>query len=118
MLADAPEVFAGSTVVLLSCSAGQVTSMLADPGGVAGTLVSAGARCVVAPMWPVRIDAATHVAELVLRGSALGEEPPQVLTYIQRRRTDGGPHLGPPASLEDRRKLDALQHLAFIAWVG
>ena len=118
MLADAPESFAGSTVVLLSCSAGQVTSMLADPGGVAGTLVSAGARCVVAPMWPVRIDAATHVAELVLRGSALGEEPPQVLTYIQRRRTDDGPHLGSPVSLEDRRKLDALQHLAFIAWVG
>lgn len=118
MLADEPEAFAGSTVVLLSCSAGQVTSMLADPGGVAGTLVSAGARCVVAPLWPVRIDSATHVAELVLRGSALGEEPSQVLTYIQRRRTDGGPHLGPPASLEDRRKLDALQHLAFIAWVG
>jgi hypothetical protein len=119
MLAGSPAAFAGSTVVLLSCSAGQVTSMLADPGGVAGTLLSAGARCVVAPMWPVRIDAATHVAELVLRGSAIGQDPSQVLTYVQRRVVDSGPALGgPPPSTEDRQSLDALQHLAFIAWVG
>jgi hypothetical protein len=119
MLARSPEALAGSTVVLLTCSAGQVSSLLADPGGLAGTLLSAGARCVVAPMWPVRIDAAACVAELVLRGLAVGEEPWQVLTDVHHQVIGGGPSLGgPPGSAEDRRHTEVVQRLAFIAWVG
>jgi hypothetical protein len=113
MLADAPEAFAGSTVVLLACSAGQITSMLAEPGGLAGTLLSAGARCVVAPMWPVWIDAATQVAELVLRGAAFGEEPPQALRHVQRQAVTTSSTTGPPVPIEDRRGL--VQYLAFIS---
>ena len=67
MLAASPLAFAGSTIMLLTCSAGQVTADLADPGGLAGTLLTAGARCVVAPLWPVRLDVATDVAEVTVR---------------------------------------------------
>jgi hypothetical protein len=118
MLAEAPATFAGSTVVLLSCSAGQVTSMLADPGGLAGTLLSAGARCVVAPMWPVRIDVATRVGELVLRGATFGEEPSRVLDFLQRRGAEALLTTGVPPTTVEEQQAVALQCLGFVAWLN
>jgi hypothetical protein len=119
MLAASPLAFAGSTIMLLTCSAGQVTADLADPGGLAGTLLTAGARCVVAPLWPVRLDVATDVAEAVLRGAGFGDEPSRSLTHVQRRADDDSPTLGgAPTPAATRRRDDEGQRRAFIAWVG
>ncbi len=119
MLAASPLAFAGSTIILLTCSAGQVTADLADPGGLAGTLLTAGARCVVAPLWPVRLDVATDVAEAVLRGAGFGDEPSRSLIHVQRRAQDDSPTLGgAPTPAATRRRDDEGQRRAFIAWVG
>lgn len=118
-LARNPDRFAGSLVLLLSCAGGRVGSSLADPGGVAGTLVSAGARCVVAPLWPVRLDVATEVGEAVLRGLAACREPWDVLATLQVPANGSAPLLGgPPPPLSDREAADSGQRLAFATWVG
>ena len=119
LLAQSPDRLAGATVLLLSCDGGRVGDSLADPGGVAGTLVSAGARCVVAPLWPVRLDVAAQVGEAVLRGLAGGEEPWDVLAGLHVQGRKESPLLGgPPPSLSDRRAEQSLQRLAFVVWVG
>ncbi|MDP2270501.1 MAG: CHAT domain-containing protein [Archangium sp.] len=114
-----PDRFAGATVLLLSCDAGRVGDSLSEPGGIAGTLVSAGARCVVAPLWPVRLDVAVQVGEAVLQGLARGAEPWEILTELQVDGTRDSPTLGgPPPSLSERQAARDLQGMAFVTWVG
>lgn len=114
-----PDAFAGTTVLLLSCEGGRMGDSLVDPGGLAGTLLAAGAACVVAPLWPVRLDAAKQVGRAVLDGMASGDEPWTVLARLQVHAHGDSPTLGRPApSLSERRAEQALQRLAFVAWVG
>lgn len=114
-----PDRFAGATVLLLSCEGGRVGDALAEPGGIAGTVISAGARCVVAPLWPVRLDVAVQVGEAVLRGIAEGASPWEVLAKRQIVGAEGSPRLGgPPPSLSERQAAHDLQSLAFVTWVG
>ena len=118
-LSRQPDQFAGATVLLLSCESGRIGDSLADPGGIAGTLLSAGARCVVAPLWPVRLDVAVQVGEAVLRGLAKGEQPWAALAALEVQSAGDSPPLGsPPPSLSDRRAAVELQRLAFVTWVG
>jgi len=118
-LSRAPTAFAGSTIVLLSCESGRIGERLVEPGGIAGTLLSAGARRVVAPLWPVKLDTATDVAEGVLRGLADGQEPWEVLATLQPTESISGPRLGRPGlSPSEGRAESGLQRLAFITWVG
>ena len=114
-----PDAFAGATVLLLSCDGGRMGVSLVDPGGLAGTLLAAGAACVVAPLWPVRLDAAEQVGRAVLDGMASGDEPWTVLARLQVQAHGDSPTLGRPApSLSERRAEQTLQRLAFVAWVG
>jgi hypothetical protein len=114
-----PDAFAGATVLLLSCEGGRMGDSLVAPGGLAGTLLAAGAACVVAPLWPVRLDAAEQVGRAVLDGMASGDEPWTVLARLQVQAHGDSPMLGRPApSLSERRAEQALQRLAFVAWIG
>jgi len=81
-LARHPESFAGATLILLSCETGLVGGGLAEPGNIAGTLLSAGARCVIAPLWPVRLSHALTVGSELLNGLADGKKPWEVLTIL------------------------------------
>jgi hypothetical protein len=118
-LGRAPGHFAGATVLLLSCEGGRVGDSLTDTGGLAGTLVSAGARCVVAPLWPVRLDSAVQIGAAILRGLAQGAEPWETLVALQVDGAQDSPRLGgPPPSLSERQAARDLQHLAFVTWVG
>lgn len=118
-LALAPDAFAGATVILLSCESGRMGQGLAEPGGLAGTLLAAGARCVVAPLWPVRIDVAAQVGRAVLAGLASGDEPWAVLAKLHSSADGEGPSLGrPPPPLSERRATETVQRLSFVAWVG
>ncbi len=118
-LALSPSAFAGATVLLLSCESGRVSDSLIEPGGLAGTLLSAGAACVVAPLWPVRLDAAEQVGRAVLEGLATGDDPWTVLAKLHLNADGGSPTLGRPApSLSERRADEAFQRLAFVVWVG
>ncbi len=118
-LGRSPDAFAGATVLLLSCEGGRMGDSLIEPGGLAGTLLSAGAACVVAPLWPVRLDAAEQVGRAVLEGMASGDEPWTVLAKLDLHAHGDSPTLGRPApSLSERRAEQALQRLAFVAWVG
>lgn len=114
-LAAQPQAFAGASVLLLTCSAGQLSSDLANPAGIAGPLLIAGARCVVAPLWPVRLDAATEVVEIILRAAASGDPPARALALVQRGLTlDSAAGPAEPAA----RTVADLSRLAFVAWVG
>ncbi len=77
-----PESFAGATIILLSCETGLLGGGLAEPGNIAGTLLSAGARCVIAPLWPVRLSHAVAVGNELLNGLATGKKPWEVLTTL------------------------------------
>lgn len=118
-LARSPDAFAGATVLLLSCESGRMGDAMIDPGGLAGTLLAAGAACVVAPLWPVRLVVAEQVGRAVLDGIASGDEPWTVLARLHVQAPGDSPALGRPApSLSERRAEQALQRLAFVAWVG
>jgi hypothetical protein len=119
MLARDPDRFAGATVLLLSCETGRASDSLAEPGGVAGTLVSAGARHVIAPLWPVQLDVAVQVGKAVLRGIQRGAAPWEVLAGLRIDVADDAPTLGgPPPPLATRREERRLQGFAFVTWVG
>lgn len=119
MLARHPDRFAGATVLLLSCETGRASDSLAEPGGVAGTLVSAGARHVIAPLWPVQLDVAVQVGNAVLRGIQRGAAPWEVLAGLRIDVADDAPTLGgPPPPLATQREHRRLQRLAFVTWVG
>lgn len=118
-LARDPDRFAGATVLLLSCETGRASDSLAEPGGVAGTLVSAGARHVIAPLWPVQLDVAVQVGKAVLRGIQRGAAPWEVLAGLRIDVADDAPTLGgPPPPLATRREERRLQGVAFVTWVG
>jgi hypothetical protein len=118
-LARDPDRFAGATVLLLSCETGRASDSLAEPGGVAGTLVSAGARHVIAPLWPVQLDVAVQVGQAVLRGIQRGAAPWEILAGLRIDGADDAPTLGgPPPPLAMQRAERQLQGLAFVTWVG
>lgn len=119
MLTSEAEQLAGATFILLSCDGGRVGSTLADPGGIAGTLLSAGARQVIAPLWPVRIDIAAQVGNAVLRGLTAGMTPWQALAGLALQSHHDAPALGkPPPTPAARQANQRLQQLAFVTWVG
>jgi hypothetical protein len=117
-LAADPGAFAGSTVLLLSCEGGRVGPGIAEPGGLAGTLISAGARSVVGPLWPVRLDQAVHVAKAIIAGLNAGRDPSETLATIGEEDRHRGPVMGPPPSLAQQRILAFVQKLSFVNWVG
>ena len=121
MLASEPESFAGATVILLSCESGRTGDTLFNPGGLAGTLIASGARCVIAPLIPVRLDLAVEVGTSVLTALHNGVDPWSVLAQIEpamhgeeRAPTMGGP----PPSAGARRAEANGQRRSFVAWVG
>lgn len=101
-LATHPSAFAGAQVILLSCSSGAVGTGLADPGGLAGTLINAGARWVVAPLWPVYVATAVQVGRRLLEGLTRSEDPWEILANL-------------PMGEDDDAKV---QRESFIAWIG
>jgi hypothetical protein len=119
MIGQAPDRFAGAKVLLLACEGGRVGASLVEPGGMAGALLSAGARYVVAPLWPIGLDVAVQVAEAVLQGLTASEEPWEALARLQVSMTGEAPHLGgPPPPLAERLAAQELQRLSFVTWVG
>lgn len=110
--------FTGATVVLLSCESGRVGDAFHSPGGVAGALIAAGAKAVVAPLWPVRLDVAAEVAEAVILGLDAGVEPFEALAALRVSGRGGGPTLGPAPTLARQDQAADLQRLGFICWVG
>jgi hypothetical protein len=117
-LAAHPGAFTGATVILLACESGRVGAGFHEPGGVAGALVAAGAKAVIAPLWPVRLDVAEAVAEAVLRGVAAGEEPFEVLARVQAGGDGRGVMLGPAPALNVQNGAAARHRQAFVTWVG
>jgi tetratricopeptide (TPR) repeat protein len=118
MLAANPGAFTGATVLLLACESGRLGGGFHEPGGVAGALVAAGAKAVVAPLWPVRLDHAEQVAVAVLRGLAAGEEPFEVLARVQSSGDGQGPMLGPAPALDVQHRAATRHRQAFVIWVG
>ncbi|MCK6505659.1 CHAT domain-containing protein [Myxococcota bacterium] len=117
-LAAHPGAFTGATVILLACESGRVGSAFHEPGGVAGALVAAGARAVVAPLWPIRLDVAEEVAVAVLRGLADGREPFEVLAALESDSAGAAPLMGPAPAVEVQRQRARRHRQAFITWVG
>ena len=110
--------FDGCVVVLLSCSTGAAGAAAAEHAGVAGTLLAAGAVTVVAPLWPVSLDAAVRTAEAVMSAIAAGLDPWEGVTACSELG-DSGIRLGrPPTSSTTRAAASRLDELAWVTWVG
>lgn len=121
-LQQEPQSFAGARVLLLSCESGRVGDSLVEPGGVAGTLIAAGARWVVAPLWTVELDIAEQIGKKVLRGLAKGLNPWEVLQEQLPMNSESSPTMGrrpmPLAERAERRVAEQFQRRAFVTWVG
>lgn len=74
-----PDAFHGACVLLLSCTAGKVERRDGSLAGIAGALIGAGARLVVAPMTPIALTAARDAAIMVIEGLLTGREPREVV---------------------------------------
>jgi len=113
-----PDRITGALVLLLSCDSGRVGDQLAEPGGVAGALIAAGARAVVAPLWPVPLDVAAEVIMEVLEALASWKEPWEALAEEGPLSPGDGPVLGPAPSLSRQKAAETFQRMAFVTWVG
>lgn len=125
-LQGAPDAFLGATVILLVCDSGQMSGSPVEAGGIVGTLLAAGAACVVAPITPVRVDVAEQVGSELLQGLAAGEAPWERCAQFAKeaRVTTQGtpdklPDLGrPPTSRSPKRAGQLLQRLSFVTWIS
>jgi hypothetical protein len=110
-----PKRVAGATVILLSCETGRVGDWLHQAAGLSGALLACGARNVVAPLWPVRMDPAIAVGETVLAALVAHED---VSVALRRLSTpEGGATLGrvDPRQLARERTWSVK---AFVQWTG
>lgn len=111
-----PLAFAGSTIMLLTCSAEQVTADLAS-----ADWPERCSRPVLDVSWrlPVARQARRGHRRRRTAGAGFGDEPSRSLTHVQRRADDDSPTLGgAPTPAATRRRDDEGQRRAFIAWVG
>lgn len=116
-LAAHHDAFANATVVLLACSAGRIGGELHTPDGVAGALLAAGARAVIAPLWTVTVNVAIYTAQKLLDGFAKGLRPWQVLANLPAHVFEPGPTLDGP-SPADKRAGRVVQLQSFVVWLG
>ncbi|NVB37262.1 CHAT domain-containing protein [Pseudenhygromyxa sp. WMMC2535] len=116
MLAEQPEAFAGATVMLLSCSAGRISGDQHSPDGVAGALLSAGAKAVVAPLWSVYLSVAERVALDVLDGLKSELSLWQIIAELPAEIVGEGEVL--EATEETRAQGLMLQRQSFVVWLG
>jgi hypothetical protein len=114
-IADEPQRLAGTTVVLLSCETGRVGDWLHRAAGLSGALLACGARSVIAPLWPVRLEPAVAVGEALLKGLPEGREPSVTLHALQA--PEGGVMLGRVGS-EQLAAEKAWSLKAFVHWMG
>lgn len=116
-LASDPHRLAGLTVLLLACEAGRVGGMTHRAGGLAGAFLCAGAREVVAPLWPVRLEPAVAVGEAVLRALDVGQDIASALRALHGAE-EQGPTLGERRSRAERAAERRWSLRAFVRWVG
>lgn len=115
-LAENPAVVAGLRLILLSCETGRTGDQPHMPGGIAGTLLAAGAREVIAPLWPVTVPSALRLAHGLVQGLREGEPLTSVLARFSRQPGVPGPQLGRVS--KEQRAAGAWDHAAFVSWVG
>jgi tetratricopeptide (TPR) repeat protein len=91
-IAEDPRRIAGKTFILLSCETARTGTWSHQAGGLAGALLACGARRLIAPLWPVLVDAAINLGETLLIDLAAGRDPAQILQELARTAgelTDG-----------------------------
>ena len=65
-IASDPGAFVGATVILLACSAGRPSTESYRVDGLPAVFLACGARRVVAPLWPVYVEAAKEIGAALL----------------------------------------------------
>ncbi len=116
-LARDPGAVSELSVVLLSCETGRAADHADVPGGVAGTLLLAGAREVVAPLWEVGLHSALNVADALCRARSAGTDLSVALATVAKQSLpQGGPALGRPSPVD--REAASWDAAAFVRWVG
>ncbi|MCA9694666.1 MAG: CHAT domain-containing protein [Myxococcales bacterium] len=115
-IAEDPRRVVGASVVLLACSTGQIGAWGHRAGGLAGSFLACGAREVIAPLWPVRLQPAVAVANRVIAAIARGDEVSRAL--LTHPDPEEGPVLGRRVSREQRHAEWARSTRAFIVWRG
>jgi hypothetical protein len=114
-IAEDPRRVAGTTVVLLSCSAGRIGDWIHQAAGLAGAFLAGGARNVIAPLWPVFLGPALRVGDAVLKARQHGVALPLVLHSLHAPETGRPPGGSPQAQLGQE---EAWSLRAFVHWVG
>lgn len=111
-----PGAIVGLSIVLLSCETGRAGAAPDRPGGVAGALLLAGAKEVVAPLWPISLVSALTVGEALCRARAEGRDLATALAITPLASMVPSPALGPVSP--ERRAATAWDAAAFVTWVG
>ncbi len=118
MLQRDPSAVSGLSVILLSCETGRTGDLPGHVGGVAGALLAAGAREVVAPLYPVALGGAERIAEAALLARARNADLSSALAEVSadaRRGPELGGRARPP---EEQRAGSRWDVLGFVTWVG
>jgi CHAT domain-containing protein len=82
----------GSVVVLSACGSGLSPDYLSEPVGLAAACLAAGARGVVAALWPVDDAVTLELMTHFYRGIADGATVPAALRQARRQVAERHPH--------------------------
>lgn len=107
-ISERPGLLRDTVVVLLSCESGASGRLDAGPAGLAGALLSVGAKVVIAPLWVVSLVTAVRVGRAVVEHLARGLPVESLPDAVKAARRELDAEYGPD---------DAL-HGPFVVWCG
>lgn len=108
-----------ATILLLSCETGRVAPMPHAVGGLAGALLAAGARAVVAPLVPVSLSIALELAADAVRSPSLDDLPAHVARLRDGAAAPETSTLGRRAPRSDAASPEGRwQRESFIVWIA
>ena len=107
-ISERPGLIGEAVVVLLSCESGASGRLDAGPAGLAGALLSAGARVVVAPLWPVLLSTAIRVGRAAVEHLANRRPITNIPDAIRTARQE----------LDAKGGRDDVLHGPYVVWCG
>lgn len=107
-ISERPGLLGDAVVVLLSCESGASGRLDAGPSGLAGALLSIGARVVIAPLWPVLLGTAIRIGRAAVEHLAGGRPVADLPDAIRTARRE----------LDSTRGPADILHGPYVVWCG
>jgi tetratricopeptide (TPR) repeat protein len=107
-ISEHPALLRDTVVVLLSCESGASGRLDAGPAGLAGALLSVGAKVVIAPLWVVSLGTAIRVGRAIVDHLACHRPVDSLPDAVSSARLD----------LDATEGRDDILHGPFVVWCG